>query len=190
MLPQNSSSRYTGALATFGFFDRTFLPQLCTQGASTMDKLTKRCGIRLAVAFLALALLLPAAIALATWTDDKPAQGDAKRSDLAKILIGAWTLAESESPSNPSGIGSRLKFFTGTHWMITQPDPKTGEVIFHHGGRYTLDGDTMAGSIDFANKSTSEFIGKTHKFKIKVDGDTFTQTALDNRFTEKWKRAR
>jgi hypothetical protein len=154
-----------------------------------MNKLTKRCGIRLAVVFLGLAILLPIAIALPSWADDKPAQGGAE-PELAKNLIGAWTLAESESPGNPSGIGSRLKFFTGTHWMITQPDPKTGEVVFHHGGRYTLDGDTMAGSIDFANKSTSELIGKTHKFKIKVDGDKFTQTALDNQFTETWKRAK
>jgi len=155
-----------------------------------MDKLTKLCGIRLVVVVLAFALLLPTAIALRTSADDKVAEGGAESSSLAQKLIGAWTLAESESAGNPSGIGSRLKFFTGTHWMITQPDPKTGEVVFHHGGRYTVDGDTMAGSINFANKSTSQLIGQTHKFKIKVDGDTFTQTALDNRFTEKWKRAK
>ena len=120
--------------------------------------------------------------------DEKKVEG--AKSDLAKDLIGTWTLAEAETPGSPSGVGSRLKFFTGTHWMITQPDPKTGEVVFHHGGRYTLDGDTMAGTIDFANKNTAPLIGKTHKFKIKVDGDTFTQTGQDNSFTETWKRVK
>jgi hypothetical protein len=27
--------------------------------------------------------------------------------------------------------------------MMTQPDPKTGLVVFHHGGRYTLEGDII-----------------------------------------------
>jgi hypothetical protein len=122
--------------------------------------------------------------------DDKKV-AEVEKSDLAKNLIGTWTLAETEGAvSNPSGIGSRLKFFTGTHWMITQPDPKTGEVVFHHGGRYTLDGDTMAGTIDFANQNTAEYIGKTHKFKIKVEGDTYTQVGEGNPFTETWKRAK
>ena len=143
----------------------------------------------LAVALTA-AIVANAAIGDRTRADDKKAVEVAEKSDLAKNLVGTWTLAEAETPGSPSGVGSRLKFFTGTHWMITQPDPKTGVVVFHHGGRYTLDGDTMAGTIDFANNSTAELIGKTHKFKIKVDGDTFTQTGLDNSFTETWKRVK
>ncbi len=119
--------------------------------------------------------------------DKKVAEANA---DLAKNLIGTWTLAEAETPGSPSGVGSRLKFFTGTHWTITQPDPKTGEVVFHHGGRYTLDGDTMSGKIEFANQNTAELIGKTHKFKIKVEGDTYTQVGDGNPFTETWKRAK
>jgi hypothetical protein len=112
-------------------------------------------------------------------------------SELAKNLIGTWVLSEAVgADSTPSGIGSRLKYFTGTHWMITQPDPKSGEVVFHHGGRYTLDGDTMSGKIEFANQNTAELIGKTHKFKIKVEGDTYTQVGDGNPFTETWKRAK
>jgi hypothetical protein len=112
-------------------------------------------------------------------------------SNLAKNLIGTWVLSEAEgAPGNPSGVGTRLKYFTGTHWMITQPDPKTGAVVFHHGGRYTLDGDTMAGKIEFANQNTAALIGETHKFKIKVEGDTYTQVGDGNPFTETWKRAK
>jgi hypothetical protein len=123
--------------------------------------------------------------------DDKKADAAVEKSDLAKNLIGTWTLAETEGPAgSPSGIGTRLKFFTGTHWMITQPDPKTGEVVFHHGGRYTLDGDTLAGTIDFANQNTAGLIGQTHKFKIKVDGDTYTQVGQGNPYNETWKRVK
>jgi hypothetical protein len=30
----------------------------------------------------------------------------------------------------------------------------------------------------------------TFKFKIKVEGDTFTQTGMDNPYTQVWKRAK
>jgi len=114
----------------------------------------------------------------------------AKATKLSTDLIGTWTLAEAATPGTPSGVGSRLKFFTGTHWMITQPDPKTGEVVFHHGGRYTIAGDTLATSIDFANGSTASLIGNKHDFKIAVDGDTFKQTGINNPYTETWKRVK
>src|SRR4051812_14467793 len=132
---------------------------------------------------LASALMLAAGVTLPIRAGDQPRQGEAEPSKLAKDLIGTWVLEEAETPGSPSGVGSRLKSFTGTHWMITQPDPKTGKVVFHHGGRYTLDGDTMAGTVDFANESTAGYIGQTHKFKISVDGDTYKQTGLDNPFT-------
>ncbi len=123
--------------------------------------------------------------------DDEKAAQAAEKPDLAKALIGTWTLSETKGPAgNPSGIGTRLRFFTGTHWMITQPDPKTGEVVFHHGGRYTLDGENMAETVDFANASTLALVGQSHKFKIKVDGDTYNQVGQDNPWTETWKRVK
>jgi hypothetical protein len=140
--------------------------------------------------FLGSTLMLAAGVTHPIGAADQPRQGEAGPTKLARELIGTWILVEAKSPGSPSGVGSRLKSFTGTHWMITQPDPKTGEVVFHHGGRYTLDGDMMAGSIDFANESTASLIGQTHKFKISVDGDTFKQTGLDNPFTETWRRAK
>ncbi|WP_435018444.1 hypothetical protein TA3x_000418 [Tundrisphaera sp. TA3] len=139
---------------------------------------------RRAAIFIAAGLLI--AVMLQARAEE-PKQADAK---LAKDLIGTWTLEEAKTPGSPSGVGSRLKFFTGTHWMITQPDPKTGKVIFHHGGRYTLDGDTMAGTVDFANENTAAMIGQTHKFKISVEGDVYKQTGLDSEFTETWKRVK
>ncbi len=132
-----------------------------------------------------------ASIAGRTLADEKQAVPAVAKADLAKDMIGTWTLAETKGPAgNPSGIGTRLRFFTGTHWMITQPDPKTGEVVFHHGGRYTLDGDTMAETVDFANQSTASMIGNKHKFKVTVEGDVYNQVGLDNNFTETWKRVK
>lgn len=72
--------------------------------------------------------------------------------------------------------------------MITQPDGKSGVVAFHHGGRYTINGNSISNTVDFANSNTSNFIGKTMKFKITIEGDTYTQVAEDNQFTETWKR--
>ncbi len=143
-------------------------------------------GAAAAIAALAAVVAIEARVV----ADDKPAVAPG-RSDLAKDLVGTWVLTGTpEGDSNPPGKGARLKFFTGTHWMITQPDPKTGEVIFHHGGRYTLDGDSMAGTIDFANPNTASYIGQTHKFTIKVEGDTYSQVGQGNPFTETWKRVK
>lgn len=74
--------------------------------------------------------------------------------------------------------------------MITQPDPKTGEVIFHHGGRYTLEGNTMKTTTDFAAESTKSLIGRAGSFQIEVEGDTFKQTDAKGIFNETWKRVK
>ena len=94
--------------------------------------------------------------------------------------------------AEPPKSGGRLKFITGNHWAVTQADADTGKVIFHHGGTYTLTGDTYAETVEYANESTAQLIKKTFTFKAKVEGDTYTQTAVgdDNPFTEVWKRAK
>ncbi len=83
-----------------------------------------------------------------------------------------------------------LKFLTGRHWTITQANPRTGEVIYHHGGTYKLDGDQYTETVEYANANTADLIKKTHRFKIKVDGDTYTQIGIDNEWSQVWKRAR
>ncbi len=120
--------------------------------------------------------------------EDKAA---AAQSELAKKMIGAWVLVGTpDNVGEPPASGGRLKFFTGRHWNITQPDPNTGEVIFHHGGTYKLDGDQYVETIEYANKSTADLISKTLKFKIKIDGDTYTQIGDGNPYTEVWKRVK
>jgi len=98
---------------------------------------------------------------------------------LAARLVGTWKLEEASTPGSPSGVGTRLKLFTGTHWCVIQPDPKSGEIVFQHGGRYELDGDKMKTKTDFAGESTKTMIGSSGIFTIKVDGDTMTQADAD-----------
>ena len=58
-----------------------------------------------------------------------------------------------------------MKLWGEKHWVITQADPETGNVIYHHGGTYTLDGDKYVETITFANENTAPLIGKelTHE---------------------------
>ena len=109
---------------------------------------------------------------------------------LAARLVGTWKLEEASTPGSPSGVGTRLKLFTGTHWCVIQPDPKSGEIVFQHGGRYELDGDKMKTKTDFAGESTKTMIGSSGIFTIKVDGDTMTQADADGVFNETWKRVK
>lgn len=121
--------------------------------------------------------------------DPKKPDGAVKESKLARDLVGTWALAGTpDKVEEPPKAGGRLKFFTGKHWCITQADAETGKVIFHHGGTYTLDGDDMAETIEYANENTAQLIKETNKFKVKVEGDTYTQIGQGNPYNEVWKR--
>jgi hypothetical protein len=136
--------------------------------------------------------LLMAGVASLGGAGERPAK-QAAQAKLAKELIGTWVLvATPDKDTEPPKAGGRLRFFSGKHWCITQADAKTGKVIYHHGGTYTLDGDTYTETVKYATANTEGFINKTFKFKITVEGDTYTQTAVgaDNPFTEVWKRVK
>ena len=122
--------------------------------------------------------------------DDSTQKNDDKQVDLAKQLIGTWKLTEAARPGSPSGIGTRLKFFTGTHWCILQPDPDTGVIVFQHGGRYQLDGNLLKETRDFAGESTRTMIGGKTTLKIELNGDTFKQADAEGVFNETWKRVK
>ena len=116
-----------------------------------------------------------------------------KAAGLAEKLAGTWILVGTPDKTiDPPASGGRLKFITGGHWAVTQADPTSGKVIFHHGGTYVIDGDTYSETVEYANESTADLIKKTFKFRIKMDGDTFIQTPIgpDNPYAEVWKRAK
>ena len=137
-------------------------------------------------------LVLIGGIGLGLWNTSWSTTADssaAAPSQLAENLIGTWILVgEPGKMSEAPATGGRLKFFTGRHWCITQADPTNGLTIYHHGGTYTLNGDQYAETVEYANESTRSLIKKTLNFTIKVEGDTLTQIAIDNPWTEVWKR--
>jgi hypothetical protein len=145
-------------------------------------KTSTRSGV-LMISLLSLAILLVGQLS---------AQDEATPpSKLAKDMVGTWILVGTpdeigEAPAK----GGRLKFLTGRHWVITQADPETGQVVWHHGGTYTLDGDQYVEKIEYANESTKSLIGQTLKFTVKVENDTLTQIGIGNSFNEVWKRAK
>ena len=103
------------------------------------------------------------------------------------VVVPLLLCALAEDPPPAKGP---LKFLMGKHWSFTEPDPATGKVVYHHGGTYTLDGDTYAETINFANENTASMLGQTLKFKLKVEGGTLTQVGIGNPYTQVWKRAK
>jgi hypothetical protein len=116
---------------------------------------------------------------------DKP-KVEADAEELRQKLLGAWTLSGVPEANNPQG-NVRMKFWGLKHWLITESD-QAGNPVFHHGGTYTLDGNNYSETIKFAAGNTKELLGRTFTFKIKVEGDTYTQTGVGNPWNETWVR--
>ncbi len=122
--------------------------------------------------------------------DDQVQKSKASTNDLAMKLIGTWKLQEATNPGSPSGIGTRLKFFTGTHWCVVQPHPDTGLIVFQHGGHYVLEGNKLSVTTDFAGELTKSLIGRTAIVTIQIDGDTYKQVDPNGIFDETWERVK
>jgi hypothetical protein len=106
-----------------------------------------------------------------------------------KDLAGVWVLVGTpDKVGEPPSKGGRLKFFSGRHWCITESDPATGEVVFHHGGTYTINGDELVETVEYASSNTVSLIKQVFKHKIKIEGDKFTQVGIGNPWQEVWKR--
>ena len=148
---------------------------------------TQRYQLAALVSLFALCLFFQAASPLMAAEKQTP-KHTAAAKDLSSQLIGTWVLESASNPGTPPGIGSRLKFFTGTHWFVIQPDPSTGGIVFQHGGPYELKGNTMSEHIDFAGELTKALIGRTGEFTIEVDGNTYKQIDPNGIFNETWKR--
>ena len=105
-------------------------------------------------------------------------------------LEGTWVLLSTEDPSaNPAVVvGSRVKTITNTGFVVTAVHPQTGDVLTHHGGAYTFRRNLDAETIEYANAVNRTLVGRTFRFKIEVDGDTWRQVGVGNRWTEVWKR--
>jgi hypothetical protein len=122
---------------------------------------------------------------------DKVARLPSEPSQLSKDIIGIWVLVGTGTPDEVGkhpAAGERLKFRTERHYVVTQANPNTGVIIYHLGGTYTLNGDEYVEKVEYATENIARFIGRARKFKIEVEGDTYTEIGIDNPFTEIWKR--
>lgn len=120
--------------------------------------------------------------------EEQAQNSEGEQGDLAAQIIGTWRLEQATTPGSPSGVGTRLKFFTGTHWSIVQPDPDTGVIVFQHGGSYAVDGNKLKTTRDFAGESTRAMIGTSGTFEVHINGDTMQQADANGVFNETWKR--
>jgi hypothetical protein len=119
-----------------------------------------------------------------------PAPAAPAPATLAQEIIGTWILVGHLDGMSVQGANTRMKFFTGRHWLITDPNPNTHQVRYHHGGTYDLSGDELVTVVEYANANTLNRIGQIHRFKIKIEGDRLTQVALDSQFSEVWRRVK
>ena len=95
---------------------------------------------------------------------------------LAERMVGVWTIkaGEADVPKD-----SRfLKFITSKRWCVVSSSTVSGQLTGGIGGRYTLEGDTYIETVEYS--ANADMIGKKLTFKLKVEGDTFTQTGVDN----------
>lgn len=136
------------------------------------------------------ALLVVVSLAISAIGVARLSAGDEKKpSQLAKDLVGAWVLVGTPDKVDEVPIpGRSIKFFSGKHWCTTTSEEGTGKVIYHHGGTYILDDDQLNETIEYANENTAQLIKETNKFKVKVEGDAYTQIGVGNPYSQVWKR--
>jgi hypothetical protein len=118
------------------------------------------------------------------------AAGSGANSDLAKNLIGMWMLVSRADGSEITGAGSRLKVYTGSHWLVTEAKYPGGRVTAHHGGSYSVAGDILTTTTEYALPSMLNLVGDIRQFRITVEGDIYTQTGLGNSYSETWRRVK
>ena len=134
--------------------------------------------------------LLIAGVAMCSAQEAQPDNEIVEKPEtLQQQMLGAWVLAGKPDAEIEPKPGARMKFIGLGYWLITQHNPKNGQVIFHHGGTYSLDGDRYVETIAFANKSTKQLIGVKSVFKIKIENEKLINIGQDNPFTELWVRA-
>lgn len=139
---------------------------------------------------LALAFLV-GAVSLAFSADaaDEKKPGKAP-SDLHKQMIGAWkVVSNADGTPLEAGFEGQIKFIGEKNWVAVGTDPNTKKVTFTLGGTYTLEGDKYVEKIEFANDLAAEMVGQKVEFKVKIDGDKFTQIGVGNPYSQTFKRA-
>jgi hypothetical protein len=112
-------------------------------------------------------------------------------------LIGRWEMQSGEyggqSTTTPDVV--EIKMISASHYLYLAYDKKSMKSIGVGSGSYSYDGDTYTEHVNFSERVDSpeakQLIGKELSFKVKVEGDTMTQTGqlLGRDLKEVYKRA-
>ena len=121
-------------------------------------------------------------------------------------LPAGTTIAEDDDKSRIEGVwrmvgqltdsgeiretgGRAVKFIMGGQWCVTAWDPNSGQVVYHHGGTYTFDGQKYAENVKYvAPLPSAGNLGNTYRFNIEFSGTRLTQRGIGNPYNEVWER--
>ncbi|YCM42508.1 hypothetical protein V2O64_14450 [Verrucomicrobiaceae bacterium 227] len=113
------------------------------------------------------------------------------KTKLKDKIQGSWILSGTPDKIGAAPAkGGRVKTIKGNTWVIVQKDAKSGEVIFRHGGTFTLKGNLYVESIEFANDSTRHLVGKKSTFKLSFKDDILLNHGQGNPWTEAWRQVK
>lgn len=112
----------------------------------------------------------------------------AQKPSFHQALLGAWVKTSVRGRQLDPVPDEELKFWGLGHFSVTKRNARTGGIDYHHIGTYTLDGDTYTETITYAIGTSEGNVGKTFRFKIKVDGDSYSQEGIGNPYSQEWKR--
>ena len=141
--------------------------------------------VPISLAILAL-IAIGVSFSLKAADQEKPAPA----ATAANRLVGTWQPIASGGETIPEENRAEIKVIAEKQWFVRYIDPKTKKLEYVHGGTYTLEGDEYIETVEWAAGSTSELVGNKFKFKIKTEGDTFTQTGIGNPYTTTYKRTK
>jgi hypothetical protein len=109
-------------------------------------------------------------------------------------LVGSWALAVFKYTLPDTVISGDSKVFNSVKVLDKSYFAYVGKSLPDHifkragAGRYELSGDTLTEIIDFS--SIANMLGKTFKYKCRIEGDTWYISGLINDIyvEEIWKR--
>ncbi len=114
-----------------------------------------------------------------------------EQSTLEQQLLGTWVLVGT--PGDVGEVparGGTLAFRTGTRWTEVAVHARSGLASAAHGGTYRITGDEYEETVDYGSGASAPWIGKTYRWKVKVEGDTMTRIGIGNPWTHVWKRVK
>lgn len=104
--------------------------------------------------------------------------------------LGAWSFVGMLNGEKAPENARRLKLVTDKVWVVSISDATTGKVEYHHGGTYTLKGNDYVEKVEFSTENLNSLLGQSFRYKLTVDGTTWTQVGVENPYSEVWQRVK